>query len=108
MAIKSEKDRGDDDDCGASTKLTSEMSSTADHPCATDEVRVSLPMCTLYRYKVVRASSRHKPLLAEASASQPFCKIKKNITNKAGYTAVPVADGWVGADIHIFTLFDSC
>ena len=28
--------------------------------------------------------------------------------NKAGYTAIPVADGWAGADMQVFTLFDSC
>ena len=27
---------------------------------------------------------------------------------KAGYTAIPVADGWVGAEMRVFTLFDSC
>ena len=28
--------------------------------------------------------------------------------NKAGYTAIPVADGWAGAEMRVFTLFDSC
>ena len=28
--------------------------------------------------------------------------------NKAGYTAIPVADGWAGAEMRGFTLFDSC
>ena len=28
--------------------------------------------------------------------------------NKAGYMAIPVPDGWAGAEIRVFTLFDSC
>ena len=28
--------------------------------------------------------------------------------NKARYTAIPVADGWAGAEMRDFTLFDSC
>ena len=28
--------------------------------------------------------------------------------NKAGYTAIPVADGWAGAEMRGFALFDSC
>ena len=30
------------------------------------------------------------------------------IENKAGYMAIPVADRWAGAEIRVFTLFDSC
>ena len=32
--------------------------------------------------------------------------IKKK--NKAGYMAIPVADGWAAAEIRVFTLFNSC
>ena len=28
--------------------------------------------------------------------------------NKAGFTAIPVADGWAGAEMRGFTLFDLC
>ena len=28
--------------------------------------------------------------------------------NKAGYTAIPVTEGWAGAEMRVFTLFDSC
>ena len=28
--------------------------------------------------------------------------------NKAGYTAIPVADGWAGAEMRVFTLLDLC
>ena len=28
--------------------------------------------------------------------------------NKAGYTAIPVAGGWAGAEMRVFTLFNSC
>ena len=28
--------------------------------------------------------------------------------NKAGYTAIPVADGWAGAEMRVFALFDLC
>ena len=27
------------------------------------------------------------------------------MTNKAGYTAVPVADGWAGVEMRVFTVF---
>ena len=27
--------------------------------------------------------------------------------NQAGYTAIPVVDGWAGAEMRVFTLFDS-
>ena len=35
-------------------------------------------------------------------------KKKEKEKNKAGYTAIPVADGWAGAEMHVFALFDSC
>ena len=28
--------------------------------------------------------------------------------NKARYTAIPVADGWAGVEMRVFTLFNSC
>ena len=35
-------------------------------------------------------------------------KKRKRRKNKAGYAAIPVADGRAGAEMRGFTLFDSC
>ena len=33
-----------------------------------------------------------------------FLFSRNSIKSKAGYTAIPVADGWAGAEICVFTL----
>ena len=54
----------------------------------------------VHRMVMVLSTLREQPINC--------CSKTESGVNKAGYTAIPVADGWAGAEMRVFTLFDLC
>ena len=62
---------------------------------------LSLTVCNVQVCTNNASSADHSNLI-------PYSYEHEQMKNKAGYIyPIPVADGWAGAEMHVFSLFDS-